>query len=93
MADNSDDDEQRAVDAREGQVIPAVNEIAAQVGREGVKYPDESDELRYLILFPEDYQGHGVDVAGNVALLLNEENAREVKRLAEEIIGKLNEND
>ncbi len=46
-----------------------------------------------MILYPEDYEGHGSDVTGNVALLLNEDNAREVKRLAENIIEELDGND
>lgn len=46
-----------------------------------------------MILFPDDYQGHGTDVSGNVALMLNEENAREVKRLAEDIIEDLEEDE
>lgn len=69
--------------------IPALNEIPRQAFDEDPEYPDNQDNLRYMILFPEDYEGHGIDVAGNVALLLDESNAREVKRLAEEIIESL----
>lgn len=65
--------------------IPALNEISRHALGHEPEYPDDSD-LHYLILYPEDYEGHGSDPKGNVALLLNEENAREVKRLAEEII-------
>lgn len=67
--------------------IPALNEIGTALGHEP-EYPDDRD-LHYLILFPEDYQKYGRDPKGNLALLVNEENAREVKRLAEEIIGEM----
>lgn len=73
--------------------FPALNEITSQTGSHEPKYPDEPEDLRYLILYPEDYQGHGIDVEGNVALLINEENAREVKRLAENIIDELEDDD
>jgi hypothetical protein len=69
--------------------IPAMNEITRQGLDEPPEYPENSEELRYLILFPEDYEGYGSDVSGNVSLLLSEENAREVKQLAEEIIEDL----
>lgn len=69
--------------------FPALNEITRQTGSHEPKYPDEPRDKRYLILYPEDYQGHGTDVEGNVALLVNEDNAREIKKLAEEIIEDL----
>lgn len=69
--------------------IPAMNEITRQALGEDPEYPDDHESKRYMILFPEDYQGHGTDVAGNVALLLDEDNAREVKRLAEDILDDL----
>lgn len=68
--------------------IPALNEIRRQGLDEPPEYP-EGVEKKYLILFPEDHEGYGSDPEGNVALLLNEENAREVKRLAENIIEDL----
>lgn len=67
---------------------PPKNAIMAQVGQKP-DYPDNPDEKRYLILYDEDYHEHGVDMAGNVALLLDAERAKEVKRLAEEIIEDL----
>ncbi len=72
--------------------IPALNEVRRQNGHEP-KFPDNSDDLRYLVLYPDDSQGHGIDVEGNVALLVNEENAREVKRLAENVIEQLEGDD
>ena len=69
--------------------IPALNEVRVQTGTHEPVYPDEPEGKRYMILYPEDYEGHGVDVEGNVALLLNRENAQEVKRLAENIIRDL----
>lgn len=69
--------------------IPAMNEITRRALGEEPKYSKEDEDLRYMILFPEDYEGHGSDVEGNVALLINEENAREIKRLAEDIIEQL----
>lgn len=69
--------------------IPALNEIERQALDAEPEYTDEPDEKRYIILYPEDYDGHGVDPAGNVALLVNEENAREIKRLAENVIEDL----
>jgi len=50
------------------------------------KFPDGHEDKRYIILYPDDYQGHGIDIEGNVALLVDEENAREIKRLAENVI-------
>jgi hypothetical protein len=67
---------------------PPMNAIMAEIG-EQPEYPENADARRYLVLYPSDYQEHGVDMAGNVALLLDEQNAREVKRLAEEIIADL----
>ena len=69
-------------------ISPPMNAIGTQLG-ERPEYPENADELRYMVLYPEDYEGHGIDVDGNVALLLNEQNAKEVKRLAEEIIDDL----
>jgi len=69
--------------------IPALNEIVCQGLDEDPEYPEETK--KYMILSPDDYEGHGIDVEGNIALLLNEENAREVKRLAEVIIEDLTE--
>jgi len=69
--------------------IPALNEVRTQTGSQQPQYPDEPEDKRYLILYPDDYQGHGIDVAGNVALLVDEDNAREIKRLAENILESL----
>jgi len=71
--------------------LPALNEVRRQAGSEPPVYPENPDDKRYLILYPDDYDGHGIDVEGNVALLVNEENAREIKRLAENIIQELSE--
>lgn len=72
-----------------GQQIPALNEVRVQTGTDSPEYPDAPEDKQYLILYPEDYEGHGHDVAGNVALLVNEEQAREVKRLAEGAIEQI----
>lgn len=71
--------------------FPALNEITRQTGSEKPVYPDDHEDKRYIILYPDDYQGHGTDVAGNVALLVDEENAREIKRLAEGVLEELEE--
>jgi len=52
---------------------------------------DVNDNGFYMILYPDDYDKHGVGVDGNVALLLDKENAKEVRRLADEIINKIDE--
>lgn len=69
--------------------IPALNEIQRQTGTEPAKYPENPESKRYIILYPEDYEGHGIDVDGNVALLVDKQQAREVKRLAEGAIQKI----
>jgi hypothetical protein len=69
--------------------IPALNEITRQALDEPPEYTDNPEERQYIILFPEDYDGHGSDMAGNVALLVDKEQAEEIKRLAEEAIEAL----
>lgn len=69
--------------------IPALNEITAQTLGETPEYDD--GERMYMILFDEDYHGHGSDLAGNVALLLDKEQATEIRDLAQEIIDDLEE--
>lgn len=69
--------------------IPALNEITRQAFDEQPEYHENPGERAYMILFPEDYDGHGVDVEGNVALLMDAEQAREVRELADEIIEML----
>lgn len=69
--------------------IPALNEITAQTLDEDREYDD--GERMYLILFEEDYHKHGTDMAGNVALLLDREQAVEVRDLAQEIIDELDQ--
>jgi hypothetical protein len=71
--------------------FPALNEVRRQAEDVEPKYPEEADDMRYLILYPEDYEGYGVDVEDNLALLVDEDNAREIKRLAEDIIEELSE--
>lgn len=71
--------------------IPALNEIARQALGYDPKYPENAEERDYIILFEEDYQKHGVDMVGNVALLVDKENAKEIKRLAEKVITDLEE--
>jgi hypothetical protein len=73
--------------------FPAMNEVPRQVQGHEPNYPDEPDDKRYIILYPDDYQGHGIDVEGNVALLVNEDNAREIKQLAEDVINSLEDSD
>lgn len=67
--------------------IPALNEVTRQALDEEPEY-DDGDRM-YLILFDEDYHGHGSDLAGNVALLLDREQAVEVRDLAQEIVDEL----
>lgn len=71
--------------------IPALNEITRQSINEEPEYPENQEDLNYLILFPEDYEGHGSDVKGNVALLVDLEQAKEIRNLVEEVIERLEE--
>lgn len=71
--------------------IPALNELGAAVSGEPRKYPANAEDYRYMVLFPEDYEEFGIDPEGNLALLVDEENAREVKRLAEKVLEGLYE--
>jgi len=73
--------------------IPALNEIRRRAFDETPKYPENANERHYLILFPEDYDGHGVDVEGNVALLVDKEQAKEVRDLAAKIVTELSDNE
>lgn len=81
--------EESTIAMRRESGIPALNEVRAQTGSESPEYPDAPEDMRYIVLYPEDYGGHGIDVAGNVALLVTEENAREIKHLAESVIADL----
>lgn len=78
--------------AEESQQIPALNEIRRQTGK-SARYPDDPEDKRYIILYPEDYEGHGIDIEGNVALLVDKEQAREIKQLAEMAIRELEDNE
>jgi hypothetical protein len=69
--------------------IPALNEIPRQAFDHAPEYHENHEERRYMILFPEDHDGHGVDMHDNVALLLTKDQAREVRDLANEIIDDL----
>jgi hypothetical protein len=69
--------------------IPALNEITRQALDEQPEYTENPEDRQYIILFPEDYDGHGSDMNGNVALLVDKEQAEEIKRLAEEAIEAL----
>lgn len=69
--------------------IPAYNAGRHQTEGEPPTYPKNAQDKRYLILYPEDYQAHGVDPEGNVSILLDVDEAREVKRIVEEIIDDL----
>jgi len=71
--------------------IPALNQIAVNALADEPKQPD-SDNM-WLILFPEDHNGYGSDPEGNVALLLNEEQARELRRLADNAVEELADGD
>ena len=69
--------------------FPALNEITVQALGEEPQY--EEGERMYLILFDEDYHAHGTDMAGNVALLVDRDQAVEVRDLAQEIIDELDD--
>jgi hypothetical protein len=69
--------------------IPALNEIPRQAFDDDPEYHENHEERRYMILFPEDHDGHGVDMEDNVALLLDREQAAEIRRLADEIVRDL----
>jgi len=62
--------------------VPPMNVIRAQLDEEP-KYPDDADEKRYIILYDEDHSGVGIDVDSNVAIMVDEEQAAEVERLAQ----------
>jgi hypothetical protein len=74
-------------------MIPSLNQINRMALGEEPHYPDDHEEKNWMILFPEDHHGYGSDAEGNVAVLLDEDNAREVKRLAEQIIERVEEAD
>lgn len=71
--------------------IPALNEIPRQALDHEPKFPDDPKGRMYMILFPEDFEEHGIDMAGNVALLLDREQAVEVRDLAADIVDELDE--
>ncbi len=73
--------------------IPALNEVGRQALGQKPKYPDNHEELNWIILYPGDYEGHGSDVEGNVALMVDIAQARELKRLAEVTIDRLSDED
>lgn len=49
-------------------------------------YDGEPVDHCWMILYPQDYETDMRDAAGNIAVLMDEQQAREVKRLAEQII-------
>ena len=69
--------------------LPALNEITRQALDKAPIYTDNPDERKYIILFPEDYDAHGRDMAGNVALLVDKDQAEEIRDLAQEVIDDL----
>lgn len=61
--------------------IPALeDELEMEVSK------NESENKMWLLLYPEDYQNFIRDKEGNVGILVNNDQAKEVKRIAEEII-------
>ncbi|WP_198664709.1 hypothetical protein [Halorubrum sp. 48-1-W] len=71
----------------DGGSIPALNELTVRALDEEPEYA--GGERMYAILFEEDYDGHAVDVEGNVALLVNCEQAAEIRELMGEIMEEL----
>ncbi|SMO81481.1 hypothetical protein [Halorubrum cibi] len=71
----------------DGGSIPALNELTVQALDEEPEYA--GGERMYAILFEEDYDGHAVDMDGNVALLVNREQAVEIRELMGEIVEEL----
>lgn len=71
--------------------FPAKNEVTRQMDGWEPEYPDDADDKRYIVLFDEDFEGTISDVEGNLALLVDEEQAREVKWIAEDVIDQLSE--
>jgi hypothetical protein len=65
--------------------FPALNEVNRQVLDEEPEFADPN-ERAYIVLFPEDHDGCAEDMEGNVALLVDEDQAREVRRLANNAI-------
>lgn len=58
-------------------------------------FPDEqrTDDRRWIVLFPEDYDNFGRDPEGNLAVLVDQEQAGEMLQLAAETIAALSHRD
>ena len=69
---------------------PALNELSLQLG-DDAEYDDPDENRMYMILYPEDYTRHGTDMRDNVALLLNREQAVEMRDLADDVIERIDE--
>jgi poly(3-hydroxybutyrate) depolymerase len=51
------------------------------------------DDRRWLVLYPDDYDNHIADAEGNLAVLLGNEQAGEVLRLAANILADTSHRD
>lgn len=58
-------------------------------------FPDDQreDNRRWMVLFSEDYDNFGVDPEGNVAVLVDQEQAGEIVSLGAQIIASLSPRD
>lgn len=67
--------------------IPALGDV--------MDFPSEprDDDKRWLVLFPDDYHRFGRDPEGNLAVLVDHEQAGEVLALTAEIIAALSPRD
>jgi hypothetical protein len=74
---------------------PALNELELLPADSDAEpeYDDPDANRMYMILYPEDYTKHGTDMEGNAALLLNREQAVEIRDLANDIIDTIDDLD
>jgi hypothetical protein len=54
-------------------------------------YDGDDSDRAWVILFPEDYDNWMKDGVGNLALLVDEEQAEEVRRLADQSLTRIRE--
>jgi hypothetical protein len=62
---------------------------------EVMTFPDEprDDDRRWLVLFPDDFDNFGRDPDGNLAVLVDQQQAGEILHLAAETVAALSHKD
>jgi hypothetical protein len=74
-------------DAKAGDQIPVLGDV--------MEFPDEQrdDDRRWIVLYPEDYDNFGRDPDGNLAVLVDQEQAGEVLSLCAQTVAALSPRD